>query len=163
MSDALIISAALLFLIAIWGILVFLVGWKRSPDQPAESRWRRFWIVVFALCGLALLAIAGIRTSIPRNPAVTAATQLATQSPAVTSLLGMPIRIAGLAYGGYEGYGHDRRISAGLRIRGTKGFATLHLCGIKHDGQWRLIYAEITPVNEAAIPLTNARFNACQP
>jgi hypothetical protein len=161
MSDALIISAALLFLIAVWGVIVFLLGWKHSPDQPAGSRWRRFWIVVFALCGLALLATAAIRTSIPRNPAINEATQLAEQSPSVTALLGTPIRLTGLAYGGYRGYGEGRRVSAGLRLKGPKSFATLHICGIKRHGQWELLYAEVAALNTLTIPLTGSS-NPCR-
>jgi len=162
MSDALIISAALLFLIALWGVIVFIIGWKHSPDQPAGSRWRRFWIMVFVLCGLALLATSVIRTSIPRNAAINEATQLAQQSPTVAALLGTPIRITGLAYGGYRGHSDERRVTAGLRLKGPKGFATLHACGLKNDGQWQLIYAEVAPLSGPAIPLTSAQGNPCR-
>lgn len=163
MSDALIISAALLFLIAIWGVIVFVIGWKHSPDQPTGSRWRRFWIVVFALCALALLVIATIRTSIPRNAAIAEATQLALESPAVNTLLGTPIRTTGLAYGGYRGLGENSLVSAGLRLKGPIRFAMLRACGIKQHGQWQLLYAEVVADNKTAILLTPERTNSCRP
>ncbi len=163
MSDALIISAALLSLVAIWGTIVFVIGWKHSPDQPAGSRWRRFWIVVFALTALALLVVATVRTSIPRNAAIVEATQLALQSPAVNKLLGSPIRTTGIAYGGYRGFGENSLVSAGLRLRGTNRFSMLRACGVKQQGRWKLLYAEVVAENKTAILLTPERANSCEP
>lgn len=163
MSDALIISAALLFLIALWGAVVFVTGWKNSPDQSAGSRWRRFGIVVAALCALALLVGATVRNTIPRNSAILEATQLALQSPAVNTLLGTPVRMTGLNYGGYRGLGENSLVSAGLRLRGPNRFAMLRACGIKHDGHWQLLYAEVVADNKAAILLTPEHPNTCEP
>lgn len=163
MSDALIISAALLFLIALWGVIVFVIGWKHSPDHHAGSRWRRFGIVVAALCALALLVAATVRNTIPRNSAILDATQLALQSPAVNTLLGTPVRMTGLNYGVYRSFGENSLVSAGLRIEGPSRFAMLRACGIKHEGHWQLLYAEVVADNKTSILLTPARANTCEP
>jgi hypothetical protein len=162
MSDALVIAAVLFVFIALWGVVVFLVGWKDSADHSAcSSKLRRFWIVVFALCGLALLVSVFIRTTIPGNPAVAKATALALQSARVQDALGDPIRYGGVAYGGYRGIGEGSRISAGLRYKGSKQSGTLQLCGTKNNGAWKLVYAEVVPEDKVAILLTDNKQAAC--
>jgi glucan phosphoethanolaminetransferase (alkaline phosphatase superfamily) len=94
MPDALIIAAVLFVLIALWGAVVFLMGWKESADTT-RNQLRRFWIVVSAACGIALLMAVFIRTMVSRNAAVEESTQLALRSPPVQHLLGSPIHYPG--------------------------------------------------------------------
>lgn len=162
MSDALIIAAALLTFIALWGVIVFLIGWKESSNST-HTKLRRFWIVVFAACGIALLLAVFLRTTVPGNTAVEEASQLALQSPQVQDLLGNPIRYSGFRFGGYQGIGEGSHVSAVLQFKGSKQAGTLHACAIKRNGRWQLTYAEMIAGNNVAVTLTNAGHQQCQP
>ena len=48
MSDALIIAAALFAFIALWGAVVFLIGWK-EPVESTHNKLRRFSGSLFLL------------------------------------------------------------------------------------------------------------------
>lgn len=156
MSDALIIATVLLVFIALWGAIVFLVGWKSTARETFawRERLRRFWIVVFAACGFALLIAVLIRTSIPHNAAIQESTRLALESPQVQLVLGSPIRYGGLAYGHYRGIGEGGHLSAAIALRGSRQSAVLHACGTRVDGQWLLRYAEVIAENRVRIALT---------
>jgi hypothetical protein len=160
MSDALIIAAVLLVFIALWGTIVFLIGWKESSGSRS-SKLRRYWIVVFAACGVALLIAVFVRTTIPRNPAVEAAARLALQNRQVQTVLGDPIRYTGVAYGGYRGIGEASHVSAGLTLKGSKQSGTLNLCGVKHNGRWQLLDANLVTGNHVEIPLAKTHNSRC--
>ena len=162
MSHTLIIAAALLVFIALWGAVVFLIGWKESADST-PSRLRRFWIVVFAACGIALLLAVFIRTTIPRNSAIEQSTRLVLQSPQVQNLLGNPVRYSGFRGGVYKGIGESSHVSAAMQFQGSQQTGTLRACAIKHDGNWQLLYAEFIAANNVTVPLTQAGSDPCQP
>jgi hypothetical protein len=127
------------------------------------NKLRRFWIVVFAACGIALLVAVFIRNAIPGNVAIQTSTQLALESQQVQALLGIPIRYNGFRGGGYKGVGEGSHVSATTQFKGSKQAGTLHAYAIKLDGQWQLVYSELIAENNISVPLTNGGSDPCQP